>query len=470
MSTDGTWQCRGHESLYGVQSVISADTGKILDYEIESRFCHSCQVHNSWDKTSEKYKKWKEGHRCSINFTGSSKAMEAHGIKLLWGRSLEKHNLRYTTFIGDGDSSSYKSVCDMMPYGPDVVIEKSDCVGHVQKRMGTALLKLQRVYCDRVVVPAPAGMSSRKGIAGKGRLTLALVDKMQTYYGLAIRRNIGDADATANAIHAILEHHRNDHHLCPVGKDSWCKFQKGDPKYRPKNLPPEVLEVMQPEFDRLANPDLLDRLRRGDTQNSNEAFHSLIWKRSPKHIFASPVALKLSVALAVIQRNVGNVGLLKVLEQMGICDNPVSERLLEKIDCIKESKLCRKKAADTKIRRKLLRASKKKKEDILVEKEGPSYVPGGFDTESGASAVSMKKQPVRKRRATKHVEDTTSSSDSDEPGCSSGVAKRKRKGTIHGAGDADPDMPSTDPDVPLICPLSDSDMSLTDSDVSVMGE
>jgi hypothetical protein len=38
VSCDGTWQRRGHQSLYGVQAAISADTKKVLDYEIQSKF------------------------------------------------------------------------------------------------------------------------------------------------------------------------------------------------------------------------------------------------------------------------------------------------------------------------------------------------------------------------------------------------------------------------------------------------
>ena len=59
----------------------------------------------------------------------------------MWGRSLELHKLRYTTFIGDGDSSAFRSVTLAKPYGEDVTITKSDCIGHVHKRMGIPSLE-----------------------------------------------------------------------------------------------------------------------------------------------------------------------------------------------------------------------------------------------------------------------------------------------------------------------------------------
>ena len=71
--------------------------------------------------------------------------MEPHGAVIVWKRSLD-YNLRYVTFIGDGDSKSYQNVCQEKPYGSEYPVEKSDCIGHVQKRMGTALRKLKKDY------------------------------------------------------------------------------------------------------------------------------------------------------------------------------------------------------------------------------------------------------------------------------------------------------------------------------------
>ena len=72
--------------------------------------------------------------------------MEEEGACRLYGRSLGKHKLRYIPFIGDGDSKSYAEVKKLAPYGEAVLIPKEDCIGHVTKRMGTALRKLQTTY------------------------------------------------------------------------------------------------------------------------------------------------------------------------------------------------------------------------------------------------------------------------------------------------------------------------------------
>ncbi|GFX66072.1 DUF4817 domain-containing protein [Trichonephila clavipes] len=44
VSVDGSWQRRGHMSLNGCVSVISIDTGKILDLEVMTQYCKMCEL------------------------------------------------------------------------------------------------------------------------------------------------------------------------------------------------------------------------------------------------------------------------------------------------------------------------------------------------------------------------------------------------------------------------------------------
>ena len=116
VSVDGTWQKRGHSSKIGVVFVISVRTGEILDYEVLSQVCHSCVAHRQSDKDSDEYKKWKENHDpvCQINHEGSSGSMEADGTEKIFARSIEKNQLRYIRFVGDGDSSCFGKVANAM--------------------------------------------------------------------------------------------------------------------------------------------------------------------------------------------------------------------------------------------------------------------------------------------------------------------------------------------------------------------
>ena len=69
--------------------------------------------------------------------------MESAGALSFFNESIEKYNTRYSHYIGDGDTESYKRVVDSKPYGDELVPIKLECVGHVQKRLGTRLRKLR---------------------------------------------------------------------------------------------------------------------------------------------------------------------------------------------------------------------------------------------------------------------------------------------------------------------------------------
>ena len=68
--------------------------------------------------------------------------MQQSTLYFIIHRSEDTLGLRYVKYVGDGDSSSYSRVKSEQPYGPDVEIVKEECIGHIQKRMGTKLRKL----------------------------------------------------------------------------------------------------------------------------------------------------------------------------------------------------------------------------------------------------------------------------------------------------------------------------------------
>ena len=68
--------------------------------------------------------------------------MEIEAAKILWVRSLEMHNMQYVSILSDGDSKTLASLNEQMPYGPQVVVTKFDCINHVHKRLGTGLQNL----------------------------------------------------------------------------------------------------------------------------------------------------------------------------------------------------------------------------------------------------------------------------------------------------------------------------------------
>ena len=90
VSCDGTWQKRGFSSQNGCVSVISIDTGKVLDLEAMSKASKQCQLHSHLDKDSGEYQLWRADHNnCTANFQGPAPAMEPEGTERIFRRSVE---------------------------------------------------------------------------------------------------------------------------------------------------------------------------------------------------------------------------------------------------------------------------------------------------------------------------------------------------------------------------------------------
>ena len=140
VSFDGSWQKRGFTSHNGIGAVIDLLTGLPIDFEVLSNFCIKCKAVEGEQEDLE----WKTRlePNCPKNFEGTAGAMEVACAEKLWSRSIEKHNVRYTTSLSDGDSKAFDAVTSLNPYGTDIQIQKEDCVNHVSKRMGTALRNL----------------------------------------------------------------------------------------------------------------------------------------------------------------------------------------------------------------------------------------------------------------------------------------------------------------------------------------
>ncbi|GFV66863.1 hypothetical protein TNCV_4258381 [Trichonephila clavipes] len=82
---------------------------------------------------------------------------ETVGMVRIFQRSLSHRSVRYTSYIGDGDSKTFSSITASNPYGEDITVSKIECVGHVQKRMGTRLRKLKQMSSPNSVMGSRLG-------------------------------------------------------------------------------------------------------------------------------------------------------------------------------------------------------------------------------------------------------------------------------------------------------------------------
>ena len=381
VSVDGTWQKRGHASINGVVTVISRENGKCLDTHVMSKSCMGCKMW-SHRKNDPHYNDWKLNHNCQANHVGSSGSMEANGAKIIFHRSIENHGLRYTHYIGDGDTSSFSVVSDSKPYG-DIPIQKLECIGHVQKRLGTRLRNLcQKMKGNR--------LSDGKLLNGRGRLTEKAINTLQNYYGMAIRQNVNNVYKMKKCIWAVLFHNADiagesvRHQFCPREIDSWCLWQSdkltGKSTYKKKlSLDLAIKTAILPIFKDLSNDELLSKCTHGQTQNDNESLNGVIWKKCPKSVYVSRKVLEIAVSSAVVEFNDGVSGLLPLYRSLGLT---ISHFLLSGLRCHDRSRIAVMATKSSKkgmAQRKHLRAVRKGYIDSEKESEKePSYSTGAY--------------------------------------------------------------------------------------------
>ncbi|KAG8266637.1 hypothetical protein J6590_108192 [Homalodisca vitripennis] len=304
--------------------------------------------------------------------------METVAAVSIFSRSEEKRGVKYEYFLGDGDSKAYQAVVSSRPYD-DVEVKKLECIGHIQKRMGTRLRNYKLRNKSLI-------LSDGKGLKGAGRLTDKVIDQLQGYYGGAIRSNQSNLDSMRRAIWAIWYHKMSSddnpqHDLCPFPPDTWCAFRKAEvagtvANYKHKNsIPLAIMEAIKPIFKDLSNPDLLRKCLHGKTQNVNEAFNNVLWTRLPKNVFVGRHTLELGTYDAIATFNDGNLSRIKVLEQLGIKDigsNTIC--LLQQLDTERINR------AEIAVRNATKEARLKKRRINLEqdEVEEEDYIPGGF--------------------------------------------------------------------------------------------
>ena len=380
VAIDGTWQKRGFSSLNGAVVATSLNS-KAVDYHVMTKYCKACATWES-KKQSGDYETWKASHSCPINHKSSAGAMEAAGAVEIFRRSINRNKLRYVNYLGDGDTASFSKVQEAKPYGTDFKITKLECVGHVQKRLGTRLRKLRVSYKGKVLVDG-------KPLTGRGRLTDVAINTLQNFFGMAIRQNAGNLYPMKKAVAAVLFHctdlqDAERHKFCPRTATSWCKWQRDTvnqtASYKPKvNLPVCIKDILEPIFKDLSTDDLLSKCLHGRTQNANESFNQILWNKCPKTVFVGRTSLELGVSSAVIAFNEGAKGLCKVLENLGIKEGKCTTLNHKSRDRKRKLAADHKKTENVKMRRKTLRAKKKGLLDAEKATEGgESYAKGEY--------------------------------------------------------------------------------------------
>eukprot|EP00112_Aurelia_sp_Birch-Aquarium-sp1_P021080 Seg5580.2 transcript_id=Seg5580.2/GoldUCD/mRNA.D3Y31 product="hypothetical protein" protein_id=Seg5580.2/GoldUCD/D3Y31 len=386
VTVDGTWQKRGHTSKIGVVFILSVRTGEVLDYKVLSHVCHACIAPKHLEKDSDEYKTWFDEHKshCQINHTGSSGNMETRGAIDLFSDSIDKRKLKYSQFVGDGDSSCYGSVAEAMrkKFDDSYTVTKEECVGHVQKRMGAALTKYKQDMKGTKLLDG-------KGVGGAGRLTLEIIKKIQNYYGFAIRQNSGNLEGMKGAVRAILQHIvqnpneslEDQHCHCPQGPDSWCRFWRDRATHEQTysengRLPNAFFKDLEPIFERLSQHELLSRCLMGLTQNQNESINGILWSQIPKTMFCGFAKVTIGVCETICVANTGAASKATIMQGMGMSPGKNMYEALRDEDKVRIHAAARRTSHKYRMRRKKLRFGKMENKAV----KQISYKSGSFGT------------------------------------------------------------------------------------------
>lgn len=271
---------RGFSSLYSVATIIEHLTGKDIDYLVKSTYCKECESHEKI-KGSADYEAWFNNHEenCYPNHDGSSGEMECDAVAGTFKRSEELHDVAYEYYVGDGDSKTFSAIQKSKPY-QDLEVKKKECIGRVQKRMGTRFRQV--VVANKKTKSTKnnpeTSTSKHESLSGRGKLTGTLTDELIIYYGLAIRNNIDSVENMKKAIWATFDHkistdEKPEHYFCTPGNNSWCDWQKAlaeesiDNYYHKPPLPEIVQNAIRPIYKALSDDNLLKRCLGGLTQN-----------------------------------------------------------------------------------------------------------------------------------------------------------------------------------------------------------
>ena len=313
VSFDATWHRRGHYSNQGFGAAIDVVTNKVLDYMLYQRVCNKC---SSWPQerrsnNPDEYAAFMSEHKstCPANFSGTSQGMEGVAAVEIWKRSVHKNQLVDSTCVGDGDSSSLKNLLNSDPYRGSETVRKEERLGHVQKRLKKHLKKKSNSF--------------PKLAAGK-------TERVGQLYALVVYQNRGKTPAQIQkALWNLLDHLLENHDNCPFSTESWCYLQKARaenaenptttiPPLRQPYLTNAEYGRAQEVFASFASLSMCGALTMGQTQNSNESLHSMVWDNSPKTKHVGQRSIEASTALTVCTFNDGEIALASVLDAMSI--------------------------------------------------------------------------------------------------------------------------------------------------------
>ena len=124
--------------------------------------------------------------------------MEADIIVDGFNKSEVMHNLKFLSFIGDGDSSVHAKIISNVKYGKDIL--KVECINHLVKSVGKALYKIKK---DTTI-----------DVEGRKLLTSTSIKMIQNSILRCVDSSNGEVEVLKKLVGNIPSHVFGDHKNC----------------------------------------------------------------------------------------------------------------------------------------------------------------------------------------------------------------------------------------------------------------
>ena len=143
-------------------------------------------------------------------------------------------------------------------------------------------------------------------------------------------------------------------------------------------MPISIVYKIRPTYDSLAKESELEKCLHGKTQNCNESFNNLIWKRIPKAEYVSLDCLKFGLCDAVGHFNIGMKSSVLVYEKLNMVPGTYLLKGCRTLNVKRVRRSLYRGKKVNQIKRQSKRAKNLKAGDEINDNETPSYIPGGF--------------------------------------------------------------------------------------------
>jgi hypothetical protein len=390
-SYDMAWQQRSSGRKYNSPSghafLMGGLSRRPIALDIKCKICNFC---TTWKKKHGEQSAVRI-HACTINHTGTSKAMEPLGCLSLVVDTYERHRVVVARICIDDDAATRAKLkwsnADYMKNNntnevPQVPKSKGDNAGDMQDRKDNG--KLPGHIPEPIFVADPGhrkkvfqnvlyAIHGRK--AQTNPLSTMDITRLVKNFGYMIKSlKRMTEDKWIAAANSVLDHHFDVHKACGV----WCRRQhlsdkqkKESPRfYRCMTKDAKLYGILKGEYARFITLDKLKEVSHSmDTQPNESMNNTISWLAPKNKCYSGSQSLRNRICIAIGINQLGlHKYLKKLLHRLGITMTPNTTHFLTQKDRKRAKRIAKTKTTVAKKERNTQIFTKLRKEEAAKRK------------------------------------------------------------------------------------------------------